>query len=46
VDCWWRHASLGMNVQVSILMAQTTDPSSWHYRLALVGYVTAATSGC
>ena len=25
-----RHASLVMNLQFSILMAQTTDPSSWH----------------
>jgi hypothetical protein len=25
-----RHAPLVMNLQFSILMAQTTDPSSWH----------------
>jgi hypothetical protein len=29
VSCCRRHASLVMNLQFSILMAQTTDPSSW-----------------
>jgi hypothetical protein len=28
--CSRRHAPLVMNLQFSILMAQTTDPSSWH----------------
>jgi hypothetical protein len=30
ISCYRRHAPLVMNLQFSILMAQTTDPSSWH----------------